>query len=121
MPETPPLQDLEAVAAQTERLGVIGSPSSTSEFSVDVIGTAVDRKLVGELATFSFRQDGLAHYAIGQITEIQLRNVWHEDPTMRSLIRQRGKIDAVSERQDTHLGKMTISAVFKRAGAPSGS
>ncbi len=121
MPETPPLQDLEAVAAQTERLGVIGSPSSTSEFSVDVIGTAVDRKLVGELATFSFRQDGLTHYAIGQITEIQLRNVWHEDPTMRSLIRQRGKIDAVSERQDTHLGKMTISAVFKRAGAPPGS
>lgn len=34
---------------------------------------------------------------------------------MRSLIRQRGRIDAVSERQDTHLGKMTISAVFKHA------
>jgi len=119
--ETSPPKELEAVVAQTERLGVIGSPSSTSEFAVDVIGTAVDRKLVGELAMFSFRQDGLAHYAIGQITEIQLRNVWHEDPTMRSLIRQRGKIDAVSERQDTHIGKMTISAVFKRAGAPSAS
>ena len=121
MSETSPPKELEAVVAQTERLGVIGSPSSTSEFAVDVIGTAVDRKLVGELAMFSFRQDGLAHYAIGQITEIQLRNVWHEDPTMRSLIRQRGKIDAVSERQDTHIGKMTISAVFKRAGAPSAS
>ena len=33
---------------------------------------------------------------------------------MRSLIRQRGRVDAVSERQDTHLGKMGISAVFKR-------
>lgn len=121
MSETSPPKELEAVVAQTERLGVIGSPSSTSEFAVDVIGTAADRKLVGELAMFSFRQDGLAHYAIGQITEIQLRNVWHEDPTMRSLIRQRGKIDAVSERQDTHIGKMTISAVFKRAGAPSAS
>jgi len=106
---------LETVVAQTERLGVIGSPSSTAELAVDVIGTAVGRKLVGELAMFSFHQDGVAHYALGQITEIELRNVWHEDPTMRSLIRQRGRVDAVSERQDTHLGKMTISAVFKHA------
>ncbi len=33
---------------------------------------------------------------------------------MRSLIRQRGRVDAVSERQDTHLGQMGISAVFQR-------
>lgn len=36
---------------------------------------------------------------------------------MRSLIRQRGRVDAVSERQDTHLGQMIISAVF-REGSP---
>lgn len=35
---------------------------------------------------------------------------------MRSLIRQRGRVDAVSERQDTHLGQMTISAVFRSDG-----
>lgn len=110
---------LEAVVATTERLGVIGSPSSTSELAVDVVGTAVGRKLVGELAVFPFQQDGIAHYALGQITEIELRNVWHEDPTMRSLIRQRGRIDAVSERQDTHLGKMAISAVFKHTACSS--
>lgn len=38
------------------------------------------------------------------------------DPTMRSLIRQRGRVDAVSERQDTHLGQMVISAVFRKGG-----
>lgn len=108
-------RQLDTVIAQTERLGVIGSPSTTSQLAVNVVGTAVGRKLVGELAMFSFQQDGVAHYALGQITEIQLRNVWHEDPTMRSLIRQRGRVDAVSERQDTHLGKMRVSAVFKHA------
>ena len=101
---------------QTERLGVIGSPSSTSELTLDILGTAVTRKLVGELALLEFAQDEAAHYALGQITEIELRNIWHEDPTMRSLIRQRGRVDAVSERQDTHLGKMNISAVFKQGG-----
>src|SRR5215831_17047660 len=108
--------DLDKLIDTTERLGVIGSPSSTSQLALDIWGAAAARKLVGELALFRFSQDSAPHYALGQITEVQLRNVWHEDPTMRSLIRQRGRVDAVSERQDTHLGKMTISAVFRKGG-----
>ncbi len=110
-------KELDSIIEHTERLGVIGSPSSTSQLALDVLGAAVMRKLVGELALFRFNQDSVSHYALGQITEIQLRNIWHEDPTMRSLIRQRGRVDAVSERQDTHLGKMTISAVFQKGGS----
>lgn len=114
MADTTP--QLDTIIDKTERLGVIGSPSKTSELVLDVLGAASTRKLVGELALFRFPQDSDRHYALGQITEIQLRNIWHEDPTMRSLIRQRGRVDAVSERQDTHLGKMIVSAVFKTAG-----
>ncbi len=105
---------LEKLLQGAETLGVIGSPSSTSELAMDIMGTAVHRKLVGELALFPFRQDEREHYALGQITEVRLRNVWHEDPTVRSLVRQRGAVDAVSKRQDTHLGKMMPSAVFCR-------
>src|SRR5947208_202477 len=111
--------DLDVLIDGTERLGVIGSPSSTSELALDVLGAAVTRKLVGELALFRYLQDSSQHYGLGQITEIQLRNIWHEDPTMRSLIRQRGRVDAISERQDTHLGKMSLSAVFC-TGGPNG-
>lgn len=113
---TRPPTELAKLFDATERLGVIGSPSSTAELSLDVLGSAVTRKLLGELALFRFLQDSDPHYALGQITEIQLKNVWHEDPTMRSLIRQRGRVDAVSERQDTHLGKMVVSAVFREGG-----
>jgi DNA helicase HerA-like ATPase len=110
-------KDLEKIVDETERLGVVGSPSSTAQLALDILGSAVMRKLVGELALFRFAQDASPHYALGQITEVQLRNIWHEDPTMRSLIRQRGRVDAVSERQDTHLGQMLISAVFRQGGA----
>src|SRR5216684_5787562 len=110
-------KDIDALVDATERLGVVGSPSSTVELALDILGAAVTRKLVGELALFRFPQDATSHYALGQITEIQLKNIWHEDPTMRSLIRQRGRVDAVSERQDTHLGQMTISAVFRKGGS----
>jgi len=112
-------KDLDKIVDETERLGVVGSPSSTAQLALDILGSAATRKLVGELALFRFTQDTSAHYALGQITEVQLRNIWHEDPTMRSLIRQRGRVDAVSERQDTHLGQMVISAVFRKGG-PAG-
>ena len=105
-------QKLSQLVDQAERIGVIGSPSSTTELALDILGSAVDKKLVGELALFRYLQDSFDHYALGQITEVALRNTWHEDPTMRSLIRQRGKVDAVSERQDTHQGEMIVSAVF---------
>jgi len=111
--------NLQQIVDKAERIGVVGSPSSTTQLSLDVLGSAVSRKLVGELVLLRFMQDGIPHYALGQITEVQLRNTWHEDPTMRSLIRQRGPVDAVSERQDTHLGQMVISAVF-REGGPAG-
>lgn len=110
------MSKVEQILSHAERIGVIGSPSSTSELALDIMASAVNKKLVGELAIFPFMQDNFYHYSLGQITEVTLRNVWHEDPTMRSLIRQKGKVDAVSERQDTHQGKMTISAVFKENG-----
>ena len=106
------MDKLQTLIDQAERIGVIGSPSSTTELALDIMAQAVTKKLVGELALFSYPQDGNTNYALGQITEIKMRNIWHEDPTMRSLIRQRGRIDAVSERQDTHQGEMIVSAVF---------
>ena len=111
--------ELDRIIDGTERLGVIGSPSSTSQLALDILGAAASRKLEGELALFRYLKDSSNHYALGQITEVELRNIWHEDPTMRSLIRQRGRVEAVSERQDTHLGKMIISAVFSHGG-PAG-
>jgi len=95
-----------------ERIGVIGSPSSTGQLSLDILGTAVNKRLVGNLAIFNYNQDGKDHYALGQITEIMMQNVWTQDPTMRGLIRQKGRVDPITERQDTHTAKMMISSVF---------
>ena len=104
--------DINATIDKAERIGTIGSPSSTKELSLDILGSAVEKKLVGELAFFKFLQDGMENYALGQITDVELKNAWLEDPTMRSLARQRGQVNPISGQQDTHLGIMTLSAVF---------
>ncbi len=103
---------IKDVFDRSERIGVLGSPSTTSGLSVDILGTAVNKRLVGNLCTFNYQQDGKDHYALGQIVEVGMRNVWAEDPTMRSLIRQRGSVEPVTERQDYHYAKMSVSSVF---------
>ncbi|MCD6298911.1 MAG: ATP-binding protein [Deltaproteobacteria bacterium] len=108
--------NIQEMISSSERVGTIGSPSCTSELSLDILGTAVNKKLVGELALFRFSQEGKPHYSLGQITEVRLKNIWLEDPTMRSLARQRGQVNPVSGQQDTHLGDMTVSAVFSDDG-----
>jgi hypothetical protein len=60
----------------TEPIGVLGSPSSTGQLTLELLDAATRRKLVGELVLLPFVQDGVRHYALGQITEIVLRNVW---------------------------------------------
>lgn len=107
---------LDKIISSSEKIGVIGSPSSTMELSLDILGSAVEKKLVGELAFFKYQQEGKDNFALGQITDIELRNAWLEDPTMRSLARHKGHVNPVSGQQDTHLGQMAISAVFEKDG-----
>jgi len=108
------MDSLKENLGKAERIGVIGSPSSTSNLTIDILGTAVNKRLVGNLSVFSYNQDGNDHYALGQIVEIEMKNVWTQDPTMRGLIRHKGRVDPITERQDTHTASMTVSSVFEK-------
>jgi len=108
------VDEIKKAFDEAERIGVIGSPSSTGGLTIDILGTAVSKRLVGNLSVFNYTQEGKDHYALGQITEITMQNVWTQDPTMRGLIRQKGRVDPITERQDVHTAKMTISSVFAK-------
>ena len=110
------MREIKEVFDNAERIGVIGSPSSTGGLTIDILGTAVNKRLVGNLSVFHYIQDGKDHYALGQITEIVMQNVWTQDPTMRGIIRQKGRVDPITERQDVHTAKMMVSSVFCKGG-----
>lgn len=107
-----PDKDVEDFVSSSEKIGVLGSPSSTNSLLVDLLASAVDKKLVGELAFMAFNQNNARHYAMGQIAEVELHNTWLEESAMRSIARQRGAVNPISGTQDTHLAQMGISAVF---------
>jgi energy-coupling factor transporter ATP-binding protein EcfA2 len=104
--------DIKQAFDRSEKIGVIGSPSSTGGLTIDVLGTAIEKRLVGHLSIFHFKQDQSDHYALGQITEITMQNPWTQDPTMRGIIRRRERVDPVTEKQDIHTANMIVSSVF---------
>ena len=97
-----------------ERIGVIGSPSNNATITVDILESACKKSLIGSFTIFKFNQDSQINCALGQITEINLRNVWTEDPTMKGLIRRKGEVNPITGRQDTHVAEMLTSSVFKQ-------
>jgi len=100
------------IIVESEKIGIISSPSSSSELAIDILGSAAGKKLIGELSYFHFLQDNKPHYAIGQITGVKLNNFLLEDVTMKNLIREKGQIESISGIQDTFQGNISISAVF---------
>ncbi|KKN04024.1 hypothetical protein LCGC14_1101710 [marine sediment metagenome] len=106
------MENLKNKFDNAESIGVIGSPSSTGELTLDILGTAVNKGLVGKISIFNYLQDSKDHFALGQITEVIMQNIWTQDPTMRGIIRQRGRVDPITEKQDIHMAKMRISSVL---------
>lgn len=102
--------------ATGEEIGVIGSPSSSSTLLVDILEPAAEARLVGAYCVIGFRQGGSDAYALGQITEVNMRNAFAEEPSMKGLIKQRGSVPPVSAEQDSHAANLMVSAVFEAEG-----
>ncbi len=95
-------------------IGVVGSPSTSTELTVDLLLEATEERLVGALVGFHAQQDGRQISSIGQIVGLELRNKWHEDSVFRNLIKRTGEIPPITYRQDTRIADLVIGATFKK-------
>lgn len=104
--------EISKLLEESENIGTVGSPSSTTKLSLNIMEHAIENKLIGELAIFKYRQNKRSHYTLGQITEVTLKNNMLEDSTMQSIARMTGTVRQVSGTQDVHIGSFSPSAVF---------
>ena len=100
---------------RTQDVAVIGSPSTTTELTLDLLQEATEEKLVGALTFFQATQDGNPIMSVGQIVAIQLKNRWHEDSVFRNLIKRTGEIPPITNRQDTRTAELIVGATFRKS------
>lgn len=97
-------------------IAIIGSPNSTTTFTVDILETARDRALDHAWVTFEVteRFNGKAYRkrALCQLGGIVTRNRWHEDPVIRAVIKHQGALPALSGESDLTSAQLTALGVF---------
>lgn len=97
---------------RTRDVAVVGSPSTNTELTVDLLQEATEERLVGALTAFEAVQNGRHITSVGQIVGIELRNRWHEDSVFRNLIKRTGDIPPITNRQDTRTADLVVGATF---------
>jgi DNA helicase HerA-like ATPase len=97
-------------------VAVIGSPNSTTTFTVDILETARNRALDHAWVTFEVteRYNGKTYRkrALCQLGGIVTRNRWHEDPTIRAVIKHQGALPALSGESDLTAAQLSALGVF---------
>jgi hypothetical protein len=99
---------------RNQDIAVVGSPSSNTELTVDLLQESIEERLVGALVAFKATQSGLPITSVGQIVGIELRNRWHEDSVFRNLVKRTGEIPPITSRQDTRTASLIVGATFRR-------
>ena len=102
-------------------VAVVGSPSTNTELTLDILDSSIDAKLVGALVGFTWRQtdpvpgDDVPQTAVlGQITSLEMRNRWHEDQTFKNIIKSNQKLPSITPAQDTRTALMKVGGCFGR-------
>ncbi len=102
------------VTGPDKDIAVLGSPSTATELTIDLLQEATEERVVGALVAFNATQNGTPITSVGQVVSIELRNRWHEDATFRNLIKRTGEIPPITSRQDTRTAQLSVGATFKR-------
>lgn len=101
-------------AERNQDVAVIGSPSSNTELTLDLLLEATEERMVGALTAFHASQNGTPIISVGQVVGIELRNRWHEDSVFRNLVKRTGEIPPITNRQDTRVADLVVGATFRQ-------
>jgi hypothetical protein len=101
---------------RNQDIAVVGSPSTNTELTLDLLQEATEERVVGALTNFQATQNGQTIVSVGQIVGIELKNRWHEDSVFRNLVKRTGEIPPITNRQDTRIADLVVGATFRQSG-----
>ena len=93
-------------------IGLVGSPSTTSKVTVDIMEDATGAPLHGQLVSLTHDLEDRALIALGTVTEIKTSNRWHEDPNMRGVLKRHGQLPHLSGVGDVRTADVLVQAAY---------
>lgn len=98
-----------------KQVAVVGSPSTNSEVTLDLLDAATREPLVGSMLLMSIALGHGHELALGTVTEVTTVNQWHTNPLLRGVVKRNGQIPGMSgDSGDVRAASVKIQAVYKR-------
>jgi hypothetical protein len=94
------------------QVGVVGSPSDTSEITIDILESAEASRIRGQMVYLVLPHDNRRIAILGQISRVETQNRWHEDMAFRGIIKRQGSLPHLSGRADVRTATLTVQAAF---------
>lgn len=102
-----------------EPIAVISSRSSTTLFNADILEQHIREPLLGRLAFFiQIEGNNQVKLVLAQINEMLGINIWHEDYTLRSVVKRKGKLDYLSGDTDIKYMRLSLIGVYEVSLTP---
>ena len=103
---------IKLLESDSQPLGVVGSPSSSFEATIDIKEVSEKSKLLGEMVCFCVTEGDNEIIVMGQITEIETKNRWHEEPSFKGIIKRHGKLPNLSGVADNRIAKINVQSSY---------
>lgn len=108
----PNLLDLLCNQSNSHNIGSVGSPSNTTEIVMDINQNNEESRVLGQLVYLVQPQEQSHLVVLGQISEVETKNRWHEDITFRGIIKRRGSLPHLSKKADVRTATLGVQACF---------
>lgn len=96
----------------SNEIGIVGSPSTTTRVTVDILEMATSAPLHGQLVYLRHPLEDRTLIALGTVTEIKTVNRWHEDPNMRGVLKMHGSLPHLSGVGDVRTAEVLVQAAY---------
>lgn len=103
----------ELLDSYPKPLAAIGSPSDSFEITLDILGNSTESKILGEFVYFQSVENNEDIVSLGQITEVETQNKWHEEPSFKAVIKRHGSLPHLSKEADNRIAILNVQSTFK--------
>lgn len=106
-------EEIENILNKGCKIGTLGSPNYVSEFTIDILEDSIHSPLQGKIVAFLYTEGGVKKLVLAQIAKLTDRNVWHEHPALRAVIKKMGRIPHISGETDLKGANLKLVACYE--------
>jgi len=111
---------IDSLLSGNKPLGTISSPSSITEFTMDIHAESISAPLLGKLVMFKHTEGNSKKLVIAQVKNITSINKLIEDPGVKTIIQTYGPLPHISGK-DTKIAILSLISVYEEIEKSDGT